>query len=192
MTPQQKARFFVVALGIALAWGSAAPPALAHTPAEAHCIQCGGVVETGQPIYGQSRQSGMLLGGSEQFCVFTSKTDGSKIYAAVETLYTQRPTLAASAYLFKPPYTPPTNPNLIPAVAYCEELKGTATYNGGPGGWVLEGESSPKNMCIFPDLSIIDAWGLLYHTQGTIRGADLTECLRFKPKHEEEKRLFAE
>jgi hypothetical protein len=36
-------------------------------------------------------------------------------------------------------------------------------------------------MCIFPDLSSIDSWGLTYHSEGTIRGADLTDLLRYKP-----------
>ena len=32
-------------------------------------------------------------------------------------------------------------------------------------------------MCVFPDLSIIDSWGLAYHTMGTIRGANLESAL---------------
>ena len=35
-------------------------------------------------------------------------------------------------------------------------------------------------MCVFPDLSSIDSWGLTYHSDGTIRGADLTDLFRYK------------
>jgi hypothetical protein len=149
------------------------------------------VVRSGFPVYGQTN-SGVRLGGTQQFCEFTSKTDGSRIYAAVETLYTELPTLAASAYLFKPAYTPDKNPNKSPATVYCGELNGTDRFDGGFGGWVVEGQSSPIDMCILPDLSIIDSWGLFYHTNGVIRGADLTSCLRFKRQQNAPPPLFSD
>jgi hypothetical protein len=34
--------------------------------------------------------------------------------------------------------------------------------------------------CTFADGSMIDAWGLTYHTGGVIRGADLTPILRYQ------------
>jgi hypothetical protein len=34
-------------------------------------------------------------------------------------------------------------------------------------------------MCVFPDLSSIDDWGLTYHSNGIIRGRDLTDLFRF-------------
>jgi hypothetical protein len=37
-------------------------------------------------------------------------------------------------------------------------------------------------MCVFPDLPIIDSWGLAYHTMGTIRGADLEPMFRWIPE----------
>jgi len=40
----------------------------------------------------------------------------------------------------------------------------------------------PISMCVFPDLSIIDSWGLTYHSNGTIRGADLSSLLRYRPQ----------
>jgi hypothetical protein len=36
-------------------------------------------------------------------------------------------------------------------------------------------------MCVFPDLSIIDSWGLAYHTMGTVRGANLESVFRSQP-----------
>jgi hypothetical protein len=43
-------------------------------------------------------------------------------------------------------------------------------------------------MCVFPDMSTIDSWGLTFRSDGVIRGADLTELLRYQP--EEQERLF--
>lgn len=48
-------------------------------------------------------------------------------------------------------------------------------------GWAKAGARDVIAMCIFPDLSSIDSWGLTYHSDGTIRGADLTNLLRYKP-----------
>ena len=53
--------------------------------------------------------------------------------------------------------------------------------NASGGGWAKEGAADAIAMCIFPDLSTIDSWGLTYHSDGTIRGADLTNLLRYKP-----------
>ena len=39
--------------------------------------------------------------------------------------------------------------------------------------------ASVMQMCVFPDLSSIDAWGLTYHNTGVIRGKDLTDLFRF-------------
>ena len=36
-------------------------------------------------------------------------------------------------------------------------------------------------MCVFPDLSSIDFWGLTYHAGGTVRGADLAPLFRYQP-----------
>jgi hypothetical protein len=35
--------------------------------------------------------------------------------------------------------------------------------------------------CIFPDLSTNDSFGLFYHTNGVIRGTDLTAVVRYRP-----------
>ena len=36
-------------------------------------------------------------------------------------------------------------------------------------------------LCVFPDLSFIDEWGLGYHSDGTIRGTDLSTAMEYKP-----------
>jgi len=35
-------------------------------------------------------------------------------------------------------------------------------------------------LCVFPDLSSIDTWGLTYYADGTVRGADLSDLLRYR------------
>ncbi len=51
------------------------------------------------------------------------------------------------------------------------------------GGWVSTDEPvfTVMNMCVFPDLSAIDAFGLWYHANGEIRGTDLADVLRYDP-----------
>ena len=36
-------------------------------------------------------------------------------------------------------------------------------------------------LCVFPDLSFIDEWGLAYHSAGDIRGKDLMTAMKFRP-----------
>ena len=37
------------------------------------------------------------------------------------------------------------------------------------------------DMCAFEDMSAIDAFGILYYADGTVRGADLATKMRYKP-----------
>ena len=125
-----------------------------------------------------------LLAGWRYFCQFTSKADGSRIHILLSTLYTNQPTLAASAYLFKPAFDS-TGCNGNPGSCYCTQLGGSdfGLIQGG-GAWETK---DPNNVdqqleaCIFPDMSSIDSWGLTYHQANIIRGRDLTNILRFKP-----------
>ncbi len=64
----------------------------------------------------------------------------------------------------------------------------TATFGDGAagGGWVDAGQPVfvVMDLCVFEDMSAIDAFGLLYHQQGTIRGADLATKMRYRPGNE--------
>jgi putative hemolysin len=168
-----------------------AAPSGAQSPAAAYCAQSGGAVETRYPFYGTNGSNPLQLAGSMQACVFTSASDGSKILIAVDTLYAEQPTLAASAYLGKPPLKS-GQPSVNPSSIYCSQLGGTDVFGGvnaSGGGWAREGGADAIAMCVFPDLSTIDSWGLTYHANGTIRGADLTNLLRYKPA--QSRRLFS-
>ncbi|HEX8708302.1 MAG TPA: hypothetical protein VF723_08675 [Pyrinomonadaceae bacterium] len=185
---------FAAAALLALAWTDGAKVAAQSksgpqdaSPAAQYCIQSGGVVQTRYPAYNTNGSSPLRLAGSAQFCQFTSSTDQSKINISLDTLYTQQPSLAALAYIFKPAYTPDKNKSSNPMSVYCSEIGGTDLFGGptGNGAWVLENNPSDiVAMCVMPDLSMIDDAGLFYHTAGFIKGVDLTKYLRFKPTGE--------
>ena len=161
---------------------SAAGTSQTSGAAEAYCTQNGGTVETRYPFYGTGGSNPLKLAGSMPVCIFTA-ADKSQIFVALDTLYTDQPTLAALAYGAKVPMAS-NNSGGNPSSFYCSQLGGTDLFGGvnaAGGGWAKADASDVIAMCIFPDLSSIDSWGLTYHSTGTIRGADLTNLLRYKP-----------
>jgi putative hemolysin len=154
--------------------------------AAAYCKRNGGVVQTRTPAYGTNTPATqLLLSGPVQFCKFTSKEDGSRIYVDLATLATKQPTLAAIAYLAPPP-VPEATGGANPASLFCSKLGGSDLFGGvnaAGGGWVSKSDKDDPVLeaCVFPDRSIIDSWGLTYHANGIVRGADLTPILGYKP-----------
>jgi hypothetical protein len=119
-----------------------------------------------------------------QVCVFTNNEDRTRILVSADTLHTDQPTLAATAYLAAPAMQagPPSG---NPSSSYCTQLGGSDAFGGNNasgGGWGRAGAVDVISLCVFPDLSSIDSWGLTYHSDGTIRGADLTELFRYQPE----------
>jgi hypothetical protein len=152
-----------------------------------YCTDNDGAVQLRYPAYGTNNMaSATRLSGERRFCQFTSASDGSRIHIALDTLYTTEPTLAVLAYLNKPPLQEGGNPSANPSSLYCSQLGGTDLFGGvsaAGGGWVTDDTSTPDTVlqaCIFPDLSTIDSWGLTYHSDGAIRGADLTKLVRYQ------------
>ena len=153
--------------------------------AAAYCQQTGGVVVKRVPVYNTNGPvSGWLqLSGERSFCKYTSPKDGSRIHILLETLYTTKPSLAASAYYAQLPLGTGCVGN--PASCYCTQLGGSDSFGGitaAGGGWV--GDDKPDTVleaCILPDMSSIDSWGLTYYSQGIIRGIDLTTVMRYVP-----------
>jgi len=154
-----------------------------------YCTQSGGVVELRQPWYGTNGSDPLHLAGSEEFCVFKSSTDGSRIYVALPTLYTTNPTLAALAYYAQ---VQPGTCEGNPASCYCTLLGGSDQFGGttgAGGGWVKKNtEDLVLEACIFPDMSTIDSWGLFYYSAGIIRGADLDGILRYSNPYSNKKK----
>jgi hypothetical protein len=106
-----------------------------------------------------------------------------RIYVDTTTLAAQRPTLAAAAYLAKVPVTG-IAPGVNPAAAdYDQLVQGTSTWGTSlsGGGWVNldDPDFTVVNLCVFPDRSAIDEWGITYYSGGVVRGADLAPLFRF-------------
>jgi putative hemolysin len=152
------------------------------TPAS-YCRSVGGMVQTRIPEYGTNNQNPLKLAGTQDFCKFTAP-DNTAIFISTDTLYADQPTLATLAYYAQTPaQSAPNGEN--PASAYCTLLGGSVQFGGknvSGGGWVDTSDQAFKTVeaCVFPDLSIIDSFGLFYHSNGTIRGIDLSTVLRYE------------
>ena len=172
--------------GSALCAFGAGAASASSTAAASYCRSQGGTVQYRTPAFGTNNQAGQLgLAGRLGFCRFKSKADGSRVYVSLATLASPKPTLAALAYLEKPP-TKNGSPNANPASVYCSQLGGSDSFGGinaAGGGWVLKSDTANPVLeaCVFPDLSSIDSWALAYHANGAVRGKDLTKILRYQP-----------
>lgn len=170
------------------------PPDNSADQAGAYCLAKGGEVTQRFPTYNTNAAQAqwLRLAGSRYFCAFLAEPDDSgfqsQISIALDTLYADQPTLAVLAYLEPVALPPFTGAN--PSTLYCQKLGGTAIWGGennaAGGGWVTEAPGSATNfqvvdMCMFPDGSMIDAWGLTYKANGVIRGADLSKVVRYQP-----------
>ncbi len=175
---------------IAVALVALAPRAAAQEdPAAAEwCASHDGTVVERFPASHASSGSPIAFGAPVRFCEFTAgegaESPDSRISIRLTTLASTAPSLAATAYLSKPAM-PESGGSANPASVYCAALGGAEM--GGElapdGGWVNGSDASDvMQMCVFPDLSIIDSWGLAYHTMDTIRGANLEELFRWHPQ----------
>jgi putative hemolysin len=170
------------------ALAAAAATAQAATPPTwaKYCRSQGGVVQVRTPAAGTNSPPLIRLAGSVPFCRFSGTQGGSpsSISVDLKTLVTTRPTLAALAYLEKPNAGRlPVNVN--PASIYCSRLGGSDQFGGrglGGGGWIVgRSPNTALQVCVFPDGSIIDSFGILYHSQDIVRGADLANRFRYRP-----------
>jgi len=163
-----------------------APVAAQDDPA-AWCTSHNGTIVERYPASMASSEEPVALGAPVQFCEFTGGKGAdpadSRISVALTTLASAEPSMASTAYLTKPAM-PESGGSANPASVYCADLGGTEL--GGrlapEGGWVNSTDKTDvAELCVFPDLSIIDSWGLAYHTMGTIRGANLESVFRSQP-----------
>ena len=186
--------WLVVAAAFAL---TVAPPFVApgaHAqeegdPAAAQwCASLQGTVVDRYPASNASSDAPVAMGPTVRFCEFTggegAEPPNSRISVRLTTLASDQPSMAATAFFTKPELAE-NGGSANPASVYCAALGGVEM--GGQlapdGGWVNGADATDVvQMCVFPDLSIIDSWGLAYHTMGTIRGADLEPLFRWKPE----------
>jgi hypothetical protein len=149
---------------------------------KAYCKMTGGSVQVRNPEYGTNGANPLVLAGPREFCQYLSSDGTTQIDVLLTTLVTKQPSLAALAYYSK------THVNLHkcqggPGSCYCSLVGGTDEFGGvsaAGGGWVLTTNvNDVLDVCAFPDLSAIDAYGLFYHAYGIIRGQNLDHKLRF-------------
>jgi len=160
----------------------------ASAAAAAYCVDQGGQVQTRTADWGTNsdQQSWFALGGTTDMCRFQANDEGgSRIYVDLTTLYSAQPSLAGLAYLAKEPMAPSAG-GANPATGYCSDLGGSSAFGSGGasgGGWVSTDDpvDTVVALCVFPDLSFIDEWGLAYHSNGDIRGADLASLMKYQP-----------
>jgi len=146
-------------------------------------------VQTRSAYYGTNgdQANWLALGETTTMCRFQADDEAkSRIYVDLTTLSSAEPTLAGLAYLAKVPM-PPSSGGANPASGYCtKELSGSSTFGAigaSGGGWVAKGDPDDivVNLCVFPDLSFIDEWGLAYHSNGSIRGTNLETAMAYQP-----------
>ena len=181
-------RAVAVAAGAAVSPAAARAVSAADDPA-AFCAAAGGSVVERTALQHQNDPTA-LLASTAAFCELTggqgADPASSVIALDAASLAAAGPTLATLAYRGKRPMpaisqpvndqgTPMAVPN--PASLYCQ-LAGGAEWD-----WFAKDAAADRQtvtMCVFPDRSAIDSWGLAYHGMGTIRGADLSPLMGWK------------
>jgi putative hemolysin len=157
--------------------------------AEAYCTDNGGMLVRRVATWNVNAdpEARLELAGRATFCEFESDEEvSSRISVDLVTLYSEQPTIAAVAYLSPLTVTLPETPSANPAEYSCRlDLFASAAFGNTAtvGGWVNADEPtfSVMNMCVFPDMSAIDEFGLWYHANDEIRGIDLEPILRYQP-----------
>ena len=129
-----------------------------------------GTVQVREAMFGTNDDPStwMDLGRSVELCRFTDE-GGNSIFVDTLTLASPGPTLASVAYLSKSrcPDTIPTRATR--PTAYCAEagrvVRVSARVPRAVAGWTpRSGCRRRRDMCVFPDGSMIDEWGLAYHS----------------------------
>jgi len=162
-------------------------PGIDLAAARSYCTSKGGTVQTRQATWGTNNPQAQWqsLGRSVEACRFQTlgDNDASRIYVDLVSLYSDGPTLASVAYLSKVPPKSTTVGN--PATANCAALAGSSQFCTGTagGGWVNRDDpvDAVVALCMFPDQSFIDEWGITYYAGGVVRGIDLGKVFRYQP-----------
>jgi putative hemolysin len=157
------------------------------TSSSTYCEEQGGTVVTRYPAMNTNNADDIVpFAGRVAFCEWHDVEESGIASLPVEVLYAELPTLAAIAYLDPPPFEQSGNPSANPSYTYCDQLGGAINFgavNASGSGWV--NEDAPTDViavCVFADGSMMESFTLFYKSDGTIRGADLTERLRWNLK----------
>ncbi|CAN5856068.1 hypothetical protein BH23CHL8_BH23CHL8_19080 [soil metagenome] len=171
-------------LTLSLVLATLAVPVAAHTidpeAAREHCVAAGGQVQERQAFWNTNGDPSAWvdLGRSVEVCRFQADAEArSRIHVDLVTLTSEDPSLAAGAYLAGRPMDEDVAAG-NPATLHCASLEGTSQWGlgAGGGGWVNSDDADDVvlAMCVFPDGSMIDEWGIAYMSGGEVRGADLS------------------
>lgn len=170
-------KIFLLVLSLAILLTGCSTADTPENQAAAYCQKNQGKVETRYPFYDTNSQNPLQMAGELQVCTFTAN-DQSRVTVDLVTLYAEKPTLAALAYLKNPPVEGATSYS-----DYCAKLGGSDRFgraNDAGGGWGDKDGKDVVALCVFPDLSVIDSYALTQHAAGIARGADLTFLLRYE------------
>ena len=154
--------------------------------ARQHCVDSGGEALTARPEYGTNSdpEAWLDLAGGAELCRFENADDDTRIYVDLVTLYSEEPTLAGVAYLSRAGPALPEEPSANPATFNCAALGGSAQWGSGVsgGGWVTSDRPTEVvDLCVFPDRSFIDEFGIFYYSGDAVRGIDLATVMRYEP-----------
>ena len=196
----QTRRTQAISLGTAIVLTLAAAPAAIgsshESDAEEYCSTQGGQVVQLKPSLWPDSDNAVELAGSMNACQFISQ-DGDnpeQLVVDLQTLHSEKPTLAGLAYLAQVPSSNSGAAGSNPASSYCPvDLAGTEAFGtAAQGSWV--GELDPGmeagdaetlgntiTLCVFADRSAIDDFGIFYASDGTYRGVDLSTVMRYQP-----------
>lgn len=171
--------------------GAASPAASGGSAsAEAYCTDHGGTLVDRVATWNTNEEPSarLELAGRWRLCEFESGAGNARTRISVDltTLSSDEPTLASPAYLSKVPSTQPSQPSQNPAGWYCaNDLDATSSFGNTAtvGGWVDRAQPvfEVMNLCVFADGSAIDEFGLWYHANGIVRGADLNPLFAYQP-----------
>lgn len=170
-------KFFLLVLSLTILLTGCKPADSSESQAAAYCLKNAGIAETRYPLYDTNSQKPLQLEGSLQVCTFKAN-DQTRISIDVNSLYTDKPTLAALAYLSR------TSAAGLSPRDYCSKLGGSDRFgltNGVEGGWgTTKSGGDVIALCVFPDQSMIDSQALTDHANWITKGADLEPLLRYK------------
>jgi putative hemolysin len=184
-TARLGATFIMTLSLLAVAAGTvAAADPVAAQDARDHCTAVGGEVQERGAFWGTNADPSQWvdLGRSIELCRFQADDEAqSRIYVDILTLASEQPSLAAGAYLSGVPMDEDVSAG-NPATSHCASLGGSSQWgaDAAGGGWVAmdDPDDVVVAMCVFPDGSMIDEWGIAYMSAGEVRGADLSTLLR--------------
>ena len=165
-------------------------PAIDDVAARQYCTDKGGQLVDRIATWNTNADTPaqLPLAGRLTFCEFQSGSgnETTRISVDLTTLSSERPTIAAVAYLSRIGPVVPDTPSENPAIYNCNQgLGGSAAFGNtaAGGGWLDEGQPVFKvmQMCFFADGSAIDAFGIFYYADDAIRGTDLAPLFRYQP-----------